>query len=180
MVGVVITVDNRTHTLPASVLCLLTRPFLPPSGDPTHFIMGPIAKPKKRISFGERHRTFRVTSSDYPAKKPHHGYIMSGSVIPSWRRWPEKTQEEKIKAAQDAHQMAKECEEDGEAMGCVFLLHYKYRHNSHYLHNYYNPTCRETRREDQTGNWRDLADTDVDSDNEMPGEEPPEGWDRFS
>ena len=137
-----------------------------------------IAKSKKRVSFGARHRTFRVASTDYPGKKPECGYIMSNTRKP--RQWPEKTEEEKVKAAQDAHMMAKECEEDGDSIGCIFLLHYKYKHNSHYLHNYYNPTCRETRREDETGDWRDLADTDVDSDNEMPGEEPPEGWDSFS
>ena len=148
-------------------------------------MVGTIVKPKKRIRFGERHRTFRVASTDYPGKKPEYGYIMSNTRKP--RQWPEKTEEEKAKAAKDSREMAKACEEDGDAMGCVFLLHYKYRHNSDYLYTYYNPTCCETRREDHTGDWRSPpvtpcpSDTEVDDDdNDTPGEEPPEGWDRFS
>jgi hypothetical protein len=143
----------------------------------------PKPKPKRQVLFGRRTRTFRVPSSDYPAKKPTHGYIMSGSQIP--RRWPEKTEEEKAEAIRKAREVATDVAEDEDvAMACLSLLYYKYRQNSHYLHTYFNETSREARREDATGDWRSPpvtpcpSDTDVDSDNEMPGEVPPEGWDR--
>ena len=139
----------------------------------------PKREPKRQVVFGQRVRTFRVACTYYPAKRPEEGYIMNNSQEP--RRWPEKTEEEKAKATSDALAMAKECEEDGDAVGCLYLLHYKYRQNSHYLHTYFNETSREARREDATGDWRALpcpSETDVESDNEMPGEVPSEGWDR--
>ena len=115
-----------------------------------------IAKSQKRLRFGERPRTFRVVDTVYAGKKPPHGYIMSGSVIPSWRRWPEKTAEEKDKAARDARAVADVFEEcDDTAAACLCLLHYKYSKCSHHMHTYYNPTAQEARREDDTGDWRD-------------------------
>jgi len=120
----------------------------------------PKPKPKRQVFFGQRVRTFRVPSSDYHAKKPEHGYIMSGSQIP--RRWPEKTEEEKAEAIRKAREVATDVAEDEDvAVACLSLLFYKYRQNSHYLNTYYIETCSDAQREDRTGDWR-APDSDSD------------------
>ena len=140
-------------------------------------------KPKRQVLFGQRARTFRVPSSDYnvPAASRPYDNHRGGSQIP--RRWPEKTEEEKAEAMRQAREVAKDVVRDDDvAVACLSLLYYKYRQNSHYLHTYFNETSREAYREDATGDWRlppCPSDTDVESDNEMPGEVPPEGWDRI-
>lgn len=126
---------------------------------------GASPKPKRSVVFGERPRTFCVTNSHYSAPPVSCAYAnhRGGSKGPVL--FPVHTEEALAKAARDAHEMAKECEQDSDSMGCVFLLHYKYRHNPHHLDAYYNPTCRETRREDETGDWREPpCDSDCDSD----------------
>tara|TARA_B100000902_G_scaffold294775_1_gene281530 strand:+ start:115 stop:555 length:441 start_codon:yes stop_codon:yes gene_type:complete len=128
-------------------------------------------KPKRSVVFGERSRTIAVQSSDYAAKKPEDGYVMKNTREP--RQYPEFTEEEKAQALQDAQEMAKKSEEDDDARGCLWLLHYKFRYNADYLHTYYNQTCQEASREEQKGDWRPspcASEVDDQSDAEMPDE----------
>lgn len=129
----------------------------------------------KRVVFSKRSRTYRVTKTYYPAKKPKEdGYPTSKSIRP--RKSPEKTKKEKQKARRDASDAAKGCKEDDRAIACLKLLG-KWRRSEKHMA-IYNQTSNEARREDQTGNWRIPSDeeTEIDSSDEMPGEVPPE-WD---
>jgi hypothetical protein len=122
---------------------------------------GASLKPKRSVMFSKRARTFCVKNSYYPTPLVSGAYAnhRSGSKGPVLL--PEHTEETLAQALADAQAMAQECEADGDAIGCVYLLHYKFRNNSHYLNTYYNETCSDAQREDRTGDWR-APDSDSD------------------
>ena len=134
---------------------------------------GAPSKPKRSVVFGKRPRTFCVPSGHYPTPLVSCAYSnhRGGSKGPV--QLPQHSEEELAKALADAQEVAKECEAEDEARGCLWLLHYKFSNNTDHMRTYYNPTCHEARREEQKGDWRPspcASEVDDESNAEMPDE----------